>query len=48
MHHGPLRGLTIKAALILGFGLTLGLWLFIGFQSASEIAEGEWRARHAT
>jgi hypothetical protein len=26
------EGLTIRAALLAGFGLTLGLWLFAGYQ----------------
>src|SRR5690348_7999483 len=28
----PIERLTIRAALVLGFGLTLGLWLFAGYQ----------------
>jgi signal transduction histidine kinase len=28
----PVRSLTIKASLLLGFGLTFGLWLFAGYQ----------------
>jgi signal transduction histidine kinase len=27
----PLEGVTLRAALVLGFGLTLGLWLFAGY-----------------
>jgi signal transduction histidine kinase len=34
--HG--RALTIKAALVLGFGVTLGLWLFTGYDIARRIA----------
>lgn len=41
MPRGPLGGLTTKAALTLGFGLTLGLWLFNGYQFARRIAEVE-------
>ncbi|MGH9199876.1 MAG: ATP-binding protein [Vicinamibacterales bacterium] len=41
MPRGPLDGLTIKAALSLGFGLTLGLWLITGYQFAHRIAEVE-------
>jgi signal transduction histidine kinase len=35
----PLEGLTIKAALVLGFGLTLGLWLFSGYYFTRRIAD---------
>lgn len=35
----PNAGLTTKAALSLGFSLTLGLWLFTGYQIASNMAE---------
>src|SRR4051812_13116428 len=31
MHPHGLEGLTIRAALVLGFSLTLGLWLFTGY-----------------
>jgi signal transduction histidine kinase len=31
MTREPFGGLTIRAALLLGFGLTLGLWLFSGY-----------------
>jgi signal transduction histidine kinase len=34
-----LPGLTIKAALVLGFGATFGLWLFAGFYFAARMAE---------
>jgi signal transduction histidine kinase len=39
----PLEGLTIKAALALGFGLTLGLWLFTGYYFTRRMSavEGE-------
>jgi signal transduction histidine kinase len=37
----PFRGLTIRAALILGFGLTLSLWLLTGYQAARRTAELE-------
>jgi signal transduction histidine kinase len=37
----PPHGLTIRAALILGFGLTLSLWLLTGYQSARRTAEVE-------
>jgi signal transduction histidine kinase len=34
-----LNGLTIKTALFLGFGLTLGLWLFAGYYFTKRMAE---------
>lgn len=37
MRH-PLQGLTIKTALAIGFGLTLGLWLFSGWYFTDRIA----------
>jgi signal transduction histidine kinase len=33
------EGLTIKAALLLGFGLTMGLWLFAGYFFTRRMAE---------
>jgi signal transduction histidine kinase len=33
------HGLTIKTALVLGFGATFGLWLFAGFHFASRISD---------
>lgn len=41
---GSLPGPTIKAALVLGFGLTLGLWLFTGYRFTQGIAEVEREA----
>jgi signal transduction histidine kinase len=41
MRRNPLGGLTIKAALIIGFGLTLGLWLFTGYRFTQNLAEAE-------
>jgi signal transduction histidine kinase len=38
-------GLTIKAALFLGFGLTFGLWLMTGYQFTQRMNELEQRAR---
>lgn len=38
-------GLTIKAALFLGFGLTFGLWLMTGYQFTQRMNELEERAR---
>ena len=37
----PLQGLTIRAALILGFGLTLSVWLLTGYQATRRTAERE-------
>jgi signal transduction histidine kinase len=37
----PFAGLTIKAALVLGFGCTLGLWLFAGYRLTQRIADIE-------
>jgi signal transduction histidine kinase len=39
MKRGPLAGLTIKAALLLGFGLTFGLWVFVGYHFTQRINE---------
>lgn len=36
--------LTIKAALLLGFGLTLGIWLVAGYSYSKRISETETRA----
>ena len=33
-----LEGLTIRAALVLGFSLTLGLWLFTGYDVSQRMA----------
>jgi signal transduction histidine kinase len=35
----PVQRLTIKAALLLGFGLTVGLWIVAGFQFTRRMAE---------
>jgi signal transduction histidine kinase len=37
-------GLTIKAALFLGFGLTLGVWLFAGYYLTKRIGDVEIRS----
>jgi signal transduction histidine kinase len=37
----PLPGLTIKAALILGFSITLGVWLITGIQFARRLADAQ-------
>ena len=41
MHRRPLEGLTIKAAIFLGFGLTFGLWIFAGYQFTRRMGEVE-------
>lgn len=38
------RGLTIRAALVLGFGLTLGLWVFAGWRFTGRIAQVQLEA----
>ena len=40
----PLEGLPIRAALLLGFGLTFGIWLFAGYSFTKRIGEVESRA----
>jgi signal transduction histidine kinase len=37
----PIQRLTIRAALLLGFGLTVGLWIFAGYQFTQRMAEVE-------
>ena len=39
MTRPPIEGITIKAALLLGFGLTFGLWVFVGYQFTQRITE---------
>src|SRR6185503_1678446 len=39
MRRVPIEGITIKAALLLGFGLTFGLWVFVGYQFTQRITE---------
>ena len=34
-----MKGLTIKAALLVGFGLTLGVWLLVGYQVTRRMAD---------
>ena len=40
----PFGGLTIRTALLLGFGLTFGVWLFAGYYFAQRFGEVERRA----
>jgi signal transduction histidine kinase len=35
------EGLTVKAAVLVGFGLTLGLWLFVGYEVTGRMADVE-------
>jgi len=44
MRHSPADGPTIKASLLLGFGLTLGLWLWAGYDVTRRMAEVEREA----
>src|SRR5579864_5849879 len=37
-------GITIRAALFLGFGLTFGIWMFAGYYFTRRIGEVEGRA----
>src|SRR5688572_15719961 len=39
MQRRLLHGLTIKAALVLAFGATFGLWLFAGFHFAGRVSD---------
>lgn len=40
----PIKGPTIKAALLLGFGMTLGIWLVAGYSFTKRISDTEGRA----
>jgi signal transduction histidine kinase len=44
MHREPLHGLTIKATILLGFGLTFGLWIFASYQFTRRISDVERKA----
>ena len=44
LNREPLQGLTIRAALLLGFGLTFGIWLFAGYYFTKRIGDVEVRA----
>jgi len=48
MRRDPLERLTIRAALVLGFGLVLGLWLFTGYAFTTRLAAAEARAAEVT
>jgi signal transduction histidine kinase len=37
----PMAGLTLKAALIMGFGITVGLWFFAGYQTTQRMKDVE-------
>jgi signal transduction histidine kinase len=43
-HRFAVEGLTIKAALFLGFGLTFGLWIIAGYQFTRRMADVEREA----
>jgi signal transduction histidine kinase len=45
MRRIPLEGPTIRVALVLGFGLTLGLWLFTGYGVTRRIDEVQRQAQ---
>ena len=44
LNREPLEGLTLKAALLLGFGLTFGIWLFAGYYFTKRMGIVESRA----
>jgi len=44
----PLERLTIRAALVLGFGLVVGLWLFTGYAFTSRLSEIERQTSEVT
>lgn len=48
MRRAPLERLTIRAALIIGFGLVLGLWLFTGYSFSGRVARMEREASDVT
>jgi signal transduction histidine kinase len=48
MRRDPLERLSIRAALGLGFGLVLGLWIFTGYVLTARIAEIEARTAEIT
>jgi signal transduction histidine kinase len=48
MRRDPLERLSIRAALGLGFGLVLGLWIFTGYVLTARIAEIEGRTAEIT
>jgi signal transduction histidine kinase len=46
--HGALNGLTIKAAVILGFSVTLGVWLVTGYRAAQRMAAVQQEAQQVS
>lgn len=48
MRRAPLERLSIRAALIIGFGLVLGLWLFTGYVFSRQVAGMEDEASEVT
>ena len=48
VRHGALDGPTIKAAVILGFSITLGVWLVTGYRSAQRMAAVQREAQQVS
>jgi signal transduction histidine kinase len=48
MRRAPLERLTIRAALMIGFGLVLGLWLFTGYTFSGRMVSMEREASDVT
>lgn len=48
MRRDPLERLTIRAALFLGFGLVLALWIFTGYTFSQRLSESEARTSDVT
>jgi hypothetical protein len=46
--HAALRGLTIKAVVVLGFSITLGVWLVAGYRSAQRMAAVQEEAQQVS
>jgi signal transduction histidine kinase len=44
MTDSKVEGLTVKAAVLAGFGVTLGLWLLVGYQVTRRMADVEQRS----
>ena len=48
MRRDPLERLTIRAALVLGFGLVVGLWVFTGYAFTNRMTDTERRTSDVT
>lgn len=48
MRRDPLERLSIRAALVLGFGLVTGLWVFTGYALSTRLAETETQTSDLT